>query len=289
MTASTHDSWTHHEATVNGVRLHYVQAGQGPLVNLLHGFPEFWYSWRHQIPAIAEAGYRVVAPDTRGYNRSDRPPGVRSYWMEALVGDVVGLIQHVGEDRATLVGHEWGGAIAWSVAMRSPEVVDVLNAQHPGAFLRELRTPGQLLRSWYMLFFQLPWIPEAAYRLVGQRLLRRTLLNDPIRPGAFSEQDINRYLEAIGQPGALTSAINYYRAMFRLGPRKVRREISRIDNPTLLIWGERDRYLGIRLTEGLESWIPNIRVERIPNASHWVQNDVPGQVNELLIRFLQET
>src|SRR5262249_22187334 len=144
---------------LNGLAFHYVEAGTGPLVVLLHGFPEFWYAWRHQIPALAGAGYYVVAPDLRGYNESDKPLGVRNYRIELLVQDVVALIEHTGVRRAVVVGHDWGGVIAWQLAMDHPERVDrlvILNAPHPAAFLRELRRPTQLLRSAYMLFFQLP-------------------------------------------------------------------------------------------------------------------------------------
>src|SRR5579884_3024966 len=159
--------WTHRHASVNGVRLHYVEAGRGPLVVLLHGFPEFWYSWRHQIPALAAAGFRVLAPDLRGYNESDKPPGVAAYGLERVAGDVAALVRHAGERRAAVVGHDWGGGIAWWLAMHRPDVVGrlaVLNAPHPAAFRRELRTPGQLLRSWYVFFFQLPALPEWLFR-----------------------------------------------------------------------------------------------------------------------------
>ena len=281
---------THHEATVNGIRLHYVEAGRGPLVVLLHGFPEFWYSWRHQIPALAAAGYRVVAPDMRGFNESEKPPGVNSYRITALVEDVVGLFRHAGEEHASLAGHDWGGVVAWYVAMRCPDVVSrlvILNAPHPGIFLRELRTLGQLRRSWYMFFFQLPWLPEAVYRAIGPRLLRRTFRNDPVRPDAFTSEDVQRYLGALAQPGAVTAGINYYRAIVRRGPWKMRHQAGRIHVPTLVIWGEQDRYLGIRLTEGLEHWVPDIRVERIHDASHWIQQDAPDRVSELMADFLQ--
>jgi pimeloyl-ACP methyl ester carboxylesterase len=281
--------WTHREGVVNGVRLHWVEAGSGPLVLLLHGFPEFWYSWRHQIPALAAAGFRVLAPDLRGYNLSGKPPGVASYRLETLTDDVAGLIAHAGAASAAVVGHDWGGGIAWTLAMRRPEVVRqlaVLNALHPAAFLRELRRPAQLLRSWYMFFFQLPWLPELLLRACNYALLERTLRRDPVRPGAFTEDDIRRYKKALSKPGALTAGINYYRASFRQLRRMIR-ETPPIMVPTLLIWGERDRYLGPRLTEALERWVPGIRVERLPDASHWVQQDAPERVNALLVEFLR--
>jgi len=281
---------THHTATVNGVRLHYVEAGTGPLVVLLHGFPEFWYSWRYQIPALAEAGFRVLAPDLRGYNESDKPAGAANYRVELLSADLVGLLQSAGAERAHIVGHDWGGALAWDLAMRHPERVErlvVLNAPHPAAFLRELRTPGQLLKSWYILFFQLPWLPEWWLGRGDLAFLERILKEEPVRPHAFTDADVAAYRAAFRQPGALTAALNWYRALLRRGPRQLRRELRVIDVPTLLIWGERDRYLGVRLTKGLEPWVRRLRIERLPNASHWVQADAPEQVNAWMVGFLR--
>ncbi|MFZ4703761.1 MAG: alpha/beta fold hydrolase [Candidatus Methylumidiphilus sp.] len=284
------EGWNHQYAVVNEVRLHYVECGSGQLVVLLHGFPEFWYAWRHQIPALAGAGYRVIALDLRGYNWSEKPKGVRHYRLEALLGDVLGIIHHAGEQRAVVVGHDWGGAIAWNFAMRHPQAVEkliVLNAPHPQRFLEELPTFSQLCKSWYMFIFQLPWLPEILIRSGNFSGLAHTLRNDPIHPGAFSEIDIAHYQQAIAQPGALTATINYYRALFRINPWKYGHSIIRIDIPTLLIWGEQDRYLGIRLTEGLEPLVPKLQLERIPDASHWVQAEVPERVNELMVDFLR--
>ena len=281
--------WTHREAVVNRVRLHYVEAGGGPLIVLLHGFPEFWYSWRHQIPALAEAGFRVMAPDLRGYNLSDKPAGVRHYRLGALVEDVAGLIRRAGAGKAVVAGHDWGGGVAWALAMRWPQLLSrlvILNAPHPGAFFRELRTWSQLRRSWYMFFFQLPVLPELFMRAGNFRGLERTLRHDPVRPGAFTDEDIQRYKEAIARPGALTAGINYYRAAFRYSRLSPAQSFPKIEVPTLLIWGEKDRYLGIRLTEGLDRWVADLRIERIPEASHWVQNDAPERVNRLMIDFL---
>ena len=288
----TESGWTHQEAQVNGIRLHYVEAGEGPLVVLLHGFPEFWYEWRHQIPALAAAGFRVIAPDLRGYNRSAKPAGIGSYRLEELVRDVAGLVRHVGAERATVAGHDWGGLIAWYLGMLRPEILDrliILNAPHPAAFARELRSPAQLLRSSYALFFQLPWLPEAILRAGDFALIERIFRTQPIRRGAYSEQDIQRYKDALAEPGSLTAAVNYYRAALRRSLGNAKRDVSRIDLPTLLIWGEQDRYLNRRLTRGLEEWVPAIRVERIPDASHWVPVDAPDQVNRLMIEFLRQS
>ncbi len=281
--------WHHQYAVSNGVRLHYVEAGSGPVVVLLHGFPEFWYSWRHQIPTLAAAGFHVIAPDMRGYNESDKPGGVESYRLERLTADVARLLAHAGAGRAAVVGHDWGGVVAWSLAMRQPQVVEklvILNAPHPAVFLRQLWQLAQLLKSWYIFFFQFPWLPERFFRAGNFALLEKTLRHEPVNPGAFTEEDIRQYKQALAQPGALTAAINYYRSAFRhLG--EASRRIVPIAAPTLLIWGERDRYLGKKLTEGLDQWVPNLRVEHLPEASHWVQNDVPDRVNRLLMEFLQ--
>jgi pimeloyl-ACP methyl ester carboxylesterase len=282
------EPWHHRRAIINHLHFHYVEAGSGPLVILLHGFPEFWYSWRHQIPVLASAGFQVVAPDLRGYNESAKPPHIRDYRLDYLLHDVIGLIHHCGATKATVVGHDWGGVIAWALAMYYPNMVDrlvILNAPHPSAFRRELKKPRQWLRSWYIFFFQLPWLPEWNMRARTYRLLDRMLLQQPVRPNAFTAEDIHLYKTALDQPGACTAAINYYRAAFRY-PDPRWQSLPRITVPTLLIWGEQDHYLGIRLTQDLEPWIENLRVERLPNASHWVQNDAPERVNQLLLEFL---
>ncbi|USZ68848.1 alpha/beta hydrolase [Halorussus salilacus] len=294
-------AWTHGQTVVNDVRLHYVAAGEedDPLVVLLHGFPEFWYSWREQLPALADAGYRVVAPDMRGYNRSEKPPGVGSYRTAELVGDVVGLIDRFGDSSsARIVGHDWGGLVAWETAIRYPEVVDqlaVLNAPHPAAYRRELRrNSDQWRRSWYAVSFQLPLVPEA---LLGARDCAGVgrLLRETANPGTFDEDDLRRYREAASRPGALTAALNYYRAALRGNLRREIREwlgfggrSAVVDAPTLLIWGERDPALVVELTEGLDGWVPDLRVERLPEATHWVQNDRPDDVTERLLAFFGE-
>ncbi len=280
------------EVIANGVRLHYVTAGDGPLVLLLHGFPEFWYGWRHQLPALAAAGYRAVAMDMRGYNQSEKPPGVRAYDIHQLADDAAGLIHTLGagQPAAGVVGHDWGGYIAWYLGMWRPEALRrlvVLNAPHPAAFQREIAHPAQLLRSWYQFFFQLPWLPELSLRAGRYAILRRTFRGEPARPAAFTDEDIQRYVAALDQPGALTATINYYRAAMRRGPLQVRRDVRPITLPTLLIWGMRDRYLRPTLLNGLERWVPDLRIERLPEATHWVQHEQPERVNDLLVEFLR--
>jgi epoxide hydrolase 4 len=278
----------HGYADLPGSRLHYVEAGDGPLVVLLHGFPDFWFSWRFQIPALAAAGFRVVAPDMRGYNLSSRPQSVRDYDIDLLTADVRDLIRERGAERAFVTGHDWGAAVAWATAAQHPDAVErlaILNVPHPRRMLQGLRRPRQLLKSWYMLFFQLPWLPERMFSARRWRAFRYGFEHDA-RPGAFTPDDIERYEEAWSQPGAVTAMINYYRAAFRQSPRRAEGRIRPITAPTLVIWGERDRYLGAELAEPDRADVPNLeRVVRIPDATHWVQHDQPERVTELLIEF----
>jgi pimeloyl-ACP methyl ester carboxylesterase len=187
-----------------------------------------------------------------------------------------------------VVGHDWGGAIAYHLAAMHPEVVDrlvVINAPHPAVMARRLWKPAQLLRSWYMFFFQLPWLPERLLRARHWRAFRYGFEHDA-RPGAFSRDDIDRYVEAWSQPGAVTAMLNYYRAVFRQSPRRAEARIRPIVAPTLVIWGERDRYLGVELAEPDRADVPNLeRVVRLPAASHWVQHDEPERVAQVLIEF----
>jgi epoxide hydrolase 4 len=280
----------HRYAEIGDVRLHYVEAGEGPLVLLLHGFPQFWYQWRHQIPALVEAGFRVVAPDMRGYNLSDKLPGVRAYRVELLARDVERLILACGERTATVVGHDWGAVVAWIAAMRHPERVQrlaILNVPHPARFLEGLLSPMQLLRSSYIFFFQIPRLPEKVIRAGDFALLRSVLGRDPVQSEAFAAEDIERYVEAMAQPGALTATLNYYRALLRK-PGETRALLQRVEAPVLVIWGERDRFLSRRLAEPPHLWVPNlVRVKRLPDASHWVAEDRPLEVNTLLLDFLR--
>src|ERR1700739_4685106 len=273
-------------AQVNGTRLHYVQAGEGPLVVLLHGFPEFWYSWRHQIPALAQAGFHVVAPDMRGYNLSERPRDWRLYGAAATARDIAGLIGHLAEQPAYLVGHDWGAVIAYQTAMRHPELLRklaILNVPHVERMLAGFRTLRQLRKSWYMFFFQIPGLPEWLMARESFSFAKRALRADS--PGAFGDADLERYVQAWSQPGALTGMVNYYRAALRRSPRAALADLVPIQTETLVIWGMRDRLLGSELAQQLTRWVPNVRVERLPPATHWVQHDEPERVNELLVEF----
>jgi pimeloyl-ACP methyl ester carboxylesterase len=274
-------------ADVGDQRLHYVEAGDGPLVVLLHGFPEFWYGWRRQIKPLATAGFRVVAPDLRGYNLSSRPDGTAAYATDRLAADIRGLVEERGARSALLVGHDWGGTAAWATAMNHPEVVNrlaILNAAHPRRLTQGLRTPRQLRKSWYFFYFALPWLPERQVRAGDWRFFRNFLR--AARPDAFSPEDLARYVEAWAQPGAATAMINYYRASVRQSPKRAEAQLRPTRAPTLVIWGQRDRYLGPELAEPDRADVPNLdRVERLPDASHWVHHDEPERVTQLLIDF----
>jgi pimeloyl-ACP methyl ester carboxylesterase len=272
------------EADVGGgIRLHYMEAGKGPLVVLLHGFPEFWYSWRHQIEPLAAAGYRVVAPDMRGYNRSSRPRGWRMYDLQLLASDIAGLVRALGEESCFLAGHDWGAAVAYGVAMYEPGVVKrlaILNVPHPVRMLEGFRTLKQLRKSWYMFFFQIPALPEYLIARDDYSFAKRSLRADS---KAFKEEDLDRYVEAWSQPGALTGMINYYRAALRRSPKSMSAQLKPIECKTLVIWGMKDRHLGSELADPPRKWVPQVRLERIEDATHWVQHDAPERVNELLI------
>ena len=268
-------------AEVGDVKLHYVEAGDGPLVVLLHGFPEFWYGWRLQIAPLAAAGFRVVAPDTRGINLSSRPGGVAAYYADKLAADIRGLIHERGAESALVVGHDWGGTIAWTMAMNHPEVVDrlaILNAAHPRRFNKGLRNPRQAARTWYLFYFQTPGLPERHVRAGDWKFLKH-FLRDAQPP--YTQEEMDRYVEAWSQPGAATAMTNYYRGATRHSPK-----IQTVSAPTLVIWGQRDRYLGPDLAEPDRADVPNLdRVERLSNASHWVHHDEAERVTKLLIDF----
>jgi epoxide hydrolase 4 len=281
----------HGYAELDTVRLHYVEAGEGPLVVLLHGFPEFWFAWREQIEALAAAGFRVVAPDMRGYNLSSKPVGVASYALPLLAADVRDLIaERGGADGARLAGHDWGGLVAWATAAQHPDSVArlaILSMPHPQRMLEGLRTVQQLRKSWYILAFQLPWLPERLLRLRRFEALRRPLEHDA-RAGAFSPADLDRYVEAWSQPGAVTAMLAYYRATIRARLRRESEELAPVTAPTLVIWGERDRHLGVELAEPHAADVPNFeQVVRVPTASHWVAHDEPELVSRLLIEFFR--
>jgi pimeloyl-ACP methyl ester carboxylesterase len=272
---------------VGGVTLHTAALGEGPLVVLLHGFPDCGYTWRHQLPALAAAGFHAVAPDMRGYDGSSKPKGVSSYSVRALANDVAGLVTALGAERADVVAHDWGGGAAWAFAMLHPERLRrlaILNAPHPVTFQRHLRSFQQLKRSWYMFAFQLPVLPEAGLARNDFASLREVFRTASLRPGAFTEADIERHVDALRPPGSLTAALNYYRAAFRTVGRNAVRP-HRVDHQALVLWGDQDRFLGPELAEPGSEWAPNARIRHVPEAGHWIQHDAPELVNDELVRF----
>jgi len=299
---------THAYADVNGVRLHYAEAGAGDsLVILLHGFPEFWYTWRPQLAALA-AKHHVVAPDMRGYNLSAKPPNVSDYRIETVALDVVGLIDHFGAAQAAIVAHDWGAGVAWSVAQKFPERVSKLAVLQvpPAAAWRDNITLKQLFRSWYMVFFQLPGIPEWLMSRKNFAQLEKTFRETVVRKDTFTDEDIEAYKEALRKPGALTAAFNYYRANVRRliahssshaaavdgitdpGERQAQGD-GRIRVPTLFIFGEQDFAIVPATARGVERYIDApFRELRIPDSGHWVQNEKPAEVNAALLEFLGE-
>ena len=275
--------------SVNGVRLHLLEAGSGPLVILLHGFPENCYGWLGQIPALVKAGYRVVAPDLRGYNLSEKPKGLNAYRLDLLALDIEALIIALGEDSAHVVGHDWGGVIAWMVAMMFPERVRkliIINAPHPTRYLQMLWRTTQLLRSWYVFFFLCPYWPERIIRMNRFQRVRQLFMNDPIKPDVYSNAQIDGFIKGLSISNALTSGLNYYRAGVLYGFKILSTHSRPIHMPTLVIWGEKDRYLDIRLIDQLNPLATSLTIQRFADASHWVMAEHPQRVSRAIISFL---
>lgn len=292
------DGFLHRLIDTGEVRLHVAEARPNradgldvpedvPLVVFLHGFPEFWWTWRHQLTAMGRAGFWAVAPDLRGYNESDKPEGVSSYEVEKLAGDVAGLIRALGRRRATIVGHDWGAMVAWAFAQEHGDMLErlaILNVPHLRMMLKGLLLdPIQMKKSWYIFFFQLPRIPE---RAIAKRDFQA--LREVFRADGISSEETEAFIDAMRVPGALSSALNYYRSIVRrvLVGRLPR--TRRIDKPVLVIWGDNDRVLERSLAEPPKRLVPNARVVHIPESTHWVQNDAPEKVNQLLIDFIRE-
>jgi pimeloyl-ACP methyl ester carboxylesterase len=281
----------HQVVETNGIQLHVVQAGppDGPLVILLHGFPEFWYGWKRQIDDLAQAGFRVWVPDQRGYNLSDKPSGAKSYAIDTLASDVIGLITAAGKQKAVIVGHDWGAAVAWWTAATYPQYVErlvVLNVPHPSVMKYfASHDYGQMRRSWYIGFFQIPVLPELFSRLGNWSMLTKTLTGTS-RRGTFTDADLEQYRAAWSQPGAFTAMVNWYRAAIQHSPKRSTR--IRIAVPTLLIWGVKDRFLKRDMAQPSIDLCDNGRVVFFESATHWVQHEESKEVNKLLINFLAE-
>ena len=268
------------------LRLHCVEAGRedGPLTLFLHGFPECWWGWRRQIAPLAHAGLRVVAVDQRGYGTSDKPPGVTAYGLDLLAADVIALAETLGAQRFQLVGHDWGGIVAWWTAARYSDRVErvaILNAPHPGVLGPYLlKSPVQAMRSFYIAFFQLPWLPEA---LLGARNFRTlaAMLRRTSRLGAFRTADLTPYRQAWAQPGALNAMLNWYRAL----PREWKRP-ERVHMPALVLWGTRDPALERGLAQASLDLCDSGTIRWFETAGHWLQHEEVTAVNEALSGFL---
>jgi epoxide hydrolase 4 len=281
-------TWQHEYIISNGLRLHYVTQGEGALMLMLHGFPEFWYSWRHQIPEFAK-DYKVVALDLRGYNDSDKPKSQSAYTMSEFIKDIEGVIKGLGYDECILVGHDWGGAIAWNFAYTHPEMVErliVLNIPHPAKFAEGFRTPQQLLKSSYMFLFQLPVLPEMLIQMGDYQAIENAFKGMAVNKSAFTPEDLETYKDAAAKRGALTATLNYYRNAiqhFSL----FNKNWGVLNVPTLMIWGEKDTALGRELTYGTAAYVNSFQIKYIPDASHWVQQEKPELVNAYMREFLR--
>jgi pimeloyl-ACP methyl ester carboxylesterase len=282
-----------HFIAANGIKLHVQTDGpeNGTSVVLLHGFPEFWYGWRRQIPALAEAGFRVIVPDQRGYNLSDKPRGVAAYDVDILARDVIGLLDHFGIQKARLVGHDWGAVVAWTVALQHPDRLEklaILNVPHPDVMTRfVLGNSAQRKKSWYVFFFQLPFAEWILSRN-NFRNLERVLTG---RKGSFTPEDILEYKKAWGQPRALTGMLNWYRAIVRRAlrgswnPNRV--ALRRVHVPTLMLWGKRDVALRHEMAQPSIELCERGELVTFERATHWVQHDAADEVNQKLIAFLR--
>jgi pimeloyl-ACP methyl ester carboxylesterase len=285
----------HSFAEVNGIRMHYVEKGEGPLVVMLHGFPEMWWSWRHQIPALVDAGFRVVAPDLRGYGDTDAK---EPYDVDTLRDDVLALLDHLRAPKAIIVSHDWGGVLAWHLAGTRQERCEklvVMNGPHPALFARALSGVGghvkwrQVRRSWYVFFFQLPILPERVLTANGAAAIARVIRGAAVDKTNFDREELAPFVDAILKPGRATGMVNWYRAAFRKGLRQRRRgQDGVITIPTLLIWAMQDDALGYDdVVSGIERYVPGIEIFQIAGCGHFVQQERPDAVNSKLVEFLK--
>lgn len=285
------DVFRESSVVAGGVRFHYATAGRGPLVLLLHGFPERWFSWRGQIPALAAAGYRVVAPDLKGYGLSDRPD--TGYDLADLAQDVASLVVALGEDCATVIGHDWGGAITWEAASRHPSRVArcaVLDCPHPAVMNHVLRRSWrQLSRSSYMLFFNIPWLPERLLARDRGRFILDVFDGQTLRPGAIPHDVLEALRDSIATPAAVRPMLAYYRRSVRAALRGAVAALPRVRQPALLAWAEGDAILGTELIAPHTRHADDLTLRRLPDCGHFLQQERPDAVNALLIAWLHAT
>jgi epoxide hydrolase 4 len=280
----------HQQIKTNGITLHVAETGpkDGPLLFLLHGYPEFWYGWHNQIDSLVNAGYHVIVPDQRGYNLSDKPRGVSAYNSDQMAADLIGLMDAFGSEKAIIVGHDWGAVVTWWTAIRYPERLNrivIMNGPHPQVFLKMIRkNPRQMLRSLYFFFFQLPWLPEFLMTRNNGTLMAK-LLKISARHGTFSDAEIDAYKRAWSQPGAITAMLNWYRAAFQTQPTRPPAN-QRVSVPTLVIWGMKDIALVPELAQESIEMCDNGQLVRLEQAGHFVQHEEPERVNDLLREFL---
>ena len=281
---------THEFIEVNGIKLHIAKQGSGEkLVILLHGWPEFWYTWRYQIPVLSEK-YTVVAPDLRGFNLSDKPKGIKNYKLDIVASDIAELIPKLGFKKAFIVGHDFGGATAWVFAALYPELTEklvVLNCPHPKEMFIGMKKLSQMRKSWYIFMHQIPFLPELLYKLFLPLFFKTFVRGWMYNKKNFTDEDLNAFVNAFKQKGAITGSLNYYRAMVQTKPNKAVFK-NKIKAATLVIWGENDKALGKELSYNTAKYIDaSYDIKYISNCSHWTQNDCPNEVNKYLTEFLE--
>lgn len=286
------DPLTYRTIAVNDVELQVSVTNEGGpkgLALLLHGFPELAFSWRYQIPALADAGYEVWAPNLRGYGESSKPPKVRDYSMDRLLADVAALIDASGRDDVTLVGHDWGAAQAWMFAIRQVRPLQrlvIMNVPHPACMQRELRSIRQLLKSWYIFFFQIPWLPEMLLCARRAQAVADSFEKMAVDTTRFPSRVTDVYREAALRPRAMRSMINYYRAAVRGARKAASEELAMIETPTLMVWGLDDTALSKETTDGTDDYVADLTMRFLPGVSHWVQQEAPETVNAMLLAWL---
>ncbi|HTF36341.1 MAG TPA: alpha/beta hydrolase [Myxococcota bacterium] len=282
----------HEQVRANGLRFHVAACGEGDRLALcLHGFPESWFSWRFQLPLLARLGYRAWAPDLRGYGESDRPGRLQDYAIERLIDDVAGLVDVSGARTTVLLAHDWGAVVAWYFALRNTRPLDglvILNVPHPACAERELRRLAQLRRSWYVFFFQIPWLPEWLLGLRGASAIGEAFRRSAVDKSRFPDAVVRVYQDAAARPGALSAMLNYYRALLRGGGARRQRALGYppIQTRTLMLWGEEDVALTKATTFGTEQYVRELTLRYLPGVSHWVQQEAPESVNAMLEAWL---